>query len=79
MSYGIMAYTSKARFENNNFMGNSADVGFCFGTTADNAPIMMNNFYSTGSASYDASCFEIGAPDPSPAATAHATAGPIGL
>jgi len=79
MSYGIMAYASKATFENNNFLGNSADVGFCFDATAENAPTMTGNFYSTGNVSYDAACFEIGIPDPSPAAAAHADAGPIGL
>jgi hypothetical protein len=79
MSYGIMAYTSKATFENCNFMGNSADVGFCFDATADNAPTLMNNFYSTGSASFDPTCSEITTADPMPAAAAHPTAGPQGL
>jgi nitrous oxidase accessory protein NosD len=79
MSYGIMAYATKATFENNNFLGNSADVGFCFDATAENAPTMTGNFYSSGNVSYDAACFEIGIPDPSPAAVEHANAGPIGL
>jgi hypothetical protein len=79
MSYGIMAYASKATFENNNFIGNSADVGFCFDATAENAPTMTNNFYSSGNVSYDPTCFEIAQPDASPAAAAHATAGPVGL
>ena len=79
MSYGIMAYASKARFENNNFMGNSADVGFCFDATAENAVELVGNFYSTGMASFDPTCFEITMPDASPAAAAHADAGPKGL
>ena len=79
LSYGIMAYTSKPKFENNNFMENSADIGFCFGATADNAPTLTNNFYSSGSALFDPSCIGIGAPDSAPAAAAHADAGPTGL
>jgi hypothetical protein len=79
MSYGIMAYTSKAIFENNNFMGNSADIGFCFGATAENSVQLSGNFYSSGSASLDPTCFEITTADPSPAAAAHAGAGPVGL
>jgi hypothetical protein len=79
MSYGIMAYASKARFENNNFMGNSADVGFCFDATAENAVELVGNFYSTGMASLDPTCFEITTADASPAAAAHADAGPMGL
>ncbi len=79
MSYGIMAYTSKATFESCNFMGNSADIGFCFDATADNTPTLRNNFYSSGSASLDPTCFDITAADPMPAAAAHTDAGPQGL
>jgi hypothetical protein len=79
MSYGIMAYTSKANFEHCNFTGNANDVGFCFDATADNAPTLVDNFYSSGSPSYDSTCFDIGKPDPMPAATAHADVGPVGL
>jgi len=79
MSYGIMAYASKARFENNNFIGNSADVGFCFDATAENAVELVGNYYSTGMASFDPTCFEITMPDASAAAAAHADAGPSGL
>jgi hypothetical protein len=79
MSYGIMAYTSAARFENCNFIDNSSDVGFCFGTTVDNAPALANNFYSKGTASFDATCFEVSKPDATPATAAHQNSGPIGL
>jgi hypothetical protein len=79
MSYGIMAYTSKAKFEHCNFTNNTSDIGFCFDATADNAPTLTDNFYSSGSPSFDASCFDIGAPDSMPSATAHDDVGPVGL
>jgi hypothetical protein len=79
MSYGIMAYASKAIFENNNFMGNSADIGFCFDATAENSAQLSGNFYSSGTASLDPTCSEITTADPSPATAAHADAGPVGL
>lgn len=79
MSYGIMAYTSKAKIENCNFIDNSADVGFCFDAVADNAPTLTNNFYSSGNVSYDATCYEIGKPDPTPASAARNDVGPAGL
>ena len=79
MSYGIMAYTSKPTFENCNFIDNAQDIGFCFDATADNSPTLTGNYYSSGSASYDASCFEIGKPDSAPAAAPIDGVGPIGL
>jgi hypothetical protein len=79
MSYGIMAYRSKAKIEHCNFTGNANDVGFCFDATADNAPTLTDNFYSSGSPSYDSTCFDIGKPDSMPAATAHGDVGPVGL
>lgn len=79
MSYGIMAYTSKPTFENCNFIDNAQDIGFCFDATADNSPTLTGNYYSSGSASYDASCFEIGKPDSAPAGAPIDGIGPIGL
>ncbi|MEY4581889.1 MAG: hypothetical protein RL701_6592 [Pseudomonadota bacterium] len=74
-SYGFMAYTTKPIVENSVFKGNSADFGICLGATADNAPALKNNFYSTGEVSLDPSCFNIGIADAAPAATASAEAG----
>jgi hypothetical protein len=79
MSFGVMAYMSKPTFENSNFVGNASDIGFCFGATAEHAPTLTGNFYSSGNALFDASCFEIGVPDAAPATAAHASAGPMGL
>lgn len=79
MSYGIMAYRSKAKFEHCNFTNNASDVGFCFDATADNAPTLTDNYYSSGSPSYDATCYEIGTPDSMPSAAAHDDVGPVGL
>lgn len=79
MSYGIMAYTSKPTFENCNFIDNGSDIGFCFDATADNAPTLTGNYYSSGSASFDASCFEIGKADSAPSATPLDGIGPVGL
>jgi hypothetical protein len=79
LSYGLMAYTSKPSIEGTAFLMNGNDIGFCFGATADNAPIMTGNFYSSGSAIIDPSCFEIGTVDASPVAAQPAGAGPVGL
>ena len=79
MSYGIMAYSSKPTFENCNFMDNSSDIGFCFDATADNAPTLKGNYYSSGSVSFDPSCSEIGKPDSAPASAPLQGIGPMGL
>ena len=79
LGYGIMAYATKPVMENNVFRGNGYDVGFCFDATADNTPELRNNFYASGSANVDPSCFQIGADEPAPAKTANAAAGPVGL
>jgi hypothetical protein len=78
LSYGIMAYTAKPRVDGSNFVGNSADIGFCFGATADNAPTLTGNYYSAGMAAFDPSCFGIATADEAPAA-APLQAGPVGL
>ena len=79
MSYGAMAFTSKPIFENCNFENNTDDVGYCYGAVADNAPVLTGNYYLSGDATVDASCFQIGT-----AATGNLTApvdgaGPVGL
>ncbi len=79
LSYGIMAYTAKPTFENCNFIDNGSDIGFCFDATADNAPTLIGNYYSSGSASFDASCFDIGKADSAPAAAPLDGVGPVGL
>jgi hypothetical protein len=80
LSYGIMAYTTKPIVENSVFRRNSDDIGMCEGgATAANAPGLMGNFYEGGAVKLDASCDKIGTKDPSPVATANASAGPSGL
>jgi hypothetical protein len=79
LGYGIMAYATKPVLENNVFRGNGFDVGFCFDATSANAAELKNNFYQSGSAGIDPSCFQIGVDEPAPAATANAAAGPVGL
>jgi hypothetical protein len=79
LAYGIMAYTMKATITDSVFNGNANDVGFCFGATADNAPTLMNNYYMSGAAVIDASCFQIGADEPTPATAPNPMAGPVGL
>jgi hypothetical protein len=61
------------------FRDNGNDVGFCYDAMADNVPTLTNNFYASGSASIDASCFQIGTAEDKPATTANPTAGPVGL
>jgi hypothetical protein len=79
MSYGIMAYTTKPIIEDSVFRMNGNDVGVCTGATSANTPVLTNNNYPSGSPTIDASCFQIGTTDPSPAGTANANAGPSGL
>ena len=79
LSYGIMAFTSKAIFEDSVFRRNATDVGLCSGATKANAPAMSGNFFEGGAPKLDASCDKIGTKDTSPAATANASAGPSGL
>lgn len=79
LSYGMMIYATKPIIENSVFTMNGNDLGFCFGATADNAPVLTNNFYSSGAAIIDPSCFQIGAAEPAPAASANPDAGPVGL
>jgi hypothetical protein len=79
MAYGLMVYATKPMIENSVFRGNANDVGFCFDATEANAPILRNNFYSSGEALVDPTCFQIGTTDPSPAASANPMAGPVGL
>lgn len=79
LAYGVMAYTTKPRIEGSVFMANGNDVGFCFGATADNVPMLTGNFYTSGTGLFDPSCTGIGTKDASPAAAANAMAGPIGL
>lgn len=74
-AYGFMAYTTKPIVENSVFMNNSADFGICLGATADNAPGLKSNFYSSGEVSLDPSCFNIGIADASPANAVVAGAG----
>jgi hypothetical protein len=79
LAYGVMAYTTKPRIESSVFMGNGNDIGFCFGATADNAPMLTGNFYAAGTALIDPSCTGIGTKDASPAAAPNPAAGPAGL
>jgi hypothetical protein len=79
LAYGVMAYTTKPIIENSVFKTNSTDVGFCTGATKDNTPELKNNSYTNGMPVIDASCFQIGTTDPSPATTANPSAGPSGL
>jgi hypothetical protein len=77
LAYGFMAYATAPVIENNVFLGNASDVGFCFGATTESAPILRNNYYSAGSALVDPSCFQVGTADESPAAEPNPTAGPL--
>lgn len=79
LAYGVMAYTTKPRIEGSVFKSNGNDIGFCFGATADNAPMLTGNFYAAGTPIVDPSCTGIGTKDTNPATAADATAGPIGL
>jgi hypothetical protein len=79
LSYGLMVYATKPQLENNVFMMNGNDIGFCVGAAADNAPIMTNNYYASGNAIIDPSCVQIGTSEAKPAGSANPTAGPVGL
>jgi hypothetical protein len=79
LAFGLMAYATKPSIRDSVFLMNANDVGFCFGATADNAPILANNYYSSGQAIVDPSCFQTGARDESPAASRNPGAGPSGL
>jgi hypothetical protein len=74
-AYAFMAYTTKPIVEDSVFITNSNDFGICLGATEDNAPQLRNNFYSGGEATLDASCFNIGISDASPASADDPTAG----
>ena len=62
--------------QNNVFLSNATDIGFCFGATADSRPTLEGNYYSSGSAIVDASCFQVGTQDDTPAAAPNPVAGP---
>jgi len=79
LSYGLMVYATKPSISDSAFIDNGNDVGFCFEATAANAPTLAGNFYSSGAALIDPTCFQIGTTDGSPAATAPPGAGPVGL
>ncbi len=79
LAYGIMAYTSKAIFEDSVFRRNSTDVGICSGATKENAPSLSGNFFEGGALKLDASCDRIGTKDIAPAAKANPSAGTSGL
>ena len=79
LAYGLMVYTTKPAISDSVFLMNGNDIGFCFGATMANAPTLGNNFYSSGAAVIDPSCFQIGTTDGSPAAAANPAAGPVGL
>lgn len=74
-SYGFMAYTTKPIVEHSVFKNNSADFGICLGATADNAPELTSNFYSSGEVSLDPTCFSIGIADASAMTEANPSAG----
>jgi hypothetical protein len=74
-SYGFMAFKTKPIVEDSVFKGNLTDFGLCNGATAENAPLLKNNFYEGAAASLDASCDRIGTKDPSPAKSANPNAG----
>ncbi len=78
MAFGIMAYAGKPVMEDNVFMDNQVDVGFCYGAAEENAPALQNNFYSSGALVLDAPCARINTMDPSPAVEANPNAGPEG-
>jgi hypothetical protein len=78
LGYGLMVYATKPTIEDNVFLMNGNDIGFCFEATADNAPTMRNNFYSSGAPIIDPTCFQIGTTDSSPAAAMNPSAGPVG-
>lgn len=79
LAYGIMAFAMKPIVEDSVFTANASDIGFCTGATADNVPVLRNNFFEGGEVLLDASCDRIGTRDSSPAAVANASAGPSGL
>ena len=77
--YGVMAYATAPVIENSVFRNNGNDVGTCLGATAEQAPALDNNYYSSGAALIDASCFQIQTEDEHPAAAPNPAAGPAGL
>lgn len=79
LAYGLMVYATKPSITDSVFIDNGNDVGFCFEATEANAPTLAGNFYSSGAALIDPTCFQIGTTDGSPAAAAHPGAGPVGL
>lgn len=79
LAYGLMVYATKPTIEDSVFLMNGNDIGFCFDATADNVPTMSGNYYSSGSAIIDPSCFQIGTADASPSAVPNPSAGPVGL
>ncbi|HEX4340636.1 MAG TPA: hypothetical protein VH062_32230 [Polyangiaceae bacterium] len=79
MSYGVMAFTAKPVFENTNFLNNTSDIGFCYGATADNAPVLNGNYFLAGDASFDASCVQVGTTAAGTVSAPIDGAGPVGL
>jgi hypothetical protein len=79
MAFGAMAFTSKPVFEHSNFLNNANDVGYCYGATADNAPSLDGNYYLSGDATVDASCFQIGTKATGTVSAPIDGAGPVGL
>lgn len=78
MVFGIMAYAGKPIMEGNVFLNNDIDVGFCYGATTDNTPVLTNNYYSSGTLVLDAACARINTVDASPSTEANPNAGPSG-
>lgn len=76
MTFGIMAYAGKPILEDNVFLNNEVDVGYCYGATEDNTPSLNNNFYSSGELTLDAACARINTVDANPASEANPNAGP---
>jgi len=79
LAYGLMVYATKPSISDSVFIDNGNDVGFCFDATEANAPTLANNFYSSGAALIDPTCFQIGTVATNSAASANPEAGPMGL
>jgi hypothetical protein len=79
LAYGLMVYATKPSISDSVFTNNGNDIGFCFEATEANAPTLAGNFYSSGAAIIDPSCFQIGTTDATPASAANPAAGPVGL
>lgn len=79
LAYGLMAYTTAPVISDSVFMMNATDVGYCFEATQATRPTLSSNYYSSGAPAVDASCFQVGTTDASPATAADPMAGPLGL